>query len=44
MESSSDSVGDERVVAEPSGTGESAIAAISWAAIIGGAFAIAAIA
>jgi hypothetical protein len=43
MESSTIRVGDERVVAAGPVAGESPDAAISWAAIIGGAFAIAAI-
>ncbi len=43
MESSTIRVGDERVVAAGPVAGESPVAAISWAAIIGGAFAIAAI-
>jgi hypothetical protein len=44
MESSSASVRDGRVVTEQSGTLESAISAVSWPAIIAGAFAIAAVA
>ncbi len=43
MESSTIRVGDERVVAAGLAPGESPVAAISWPAIIGGAFAIAAI-
>jgi hypothetical protein len=43
METSSVRVGDERLVATGLVPGESAVSAISWAAIIGGAFAIAAI-
>ena len=44
MESSSASVRDGRAVTEQSGSIESAISAVSWPAIIAGAFAIAAVA
>ncbi len=44
MESSSTTVRDARVVATQSGAVESAISAVSWPAIIAGAFAIAAVA
>lgn len=43
MQSSTIAVGEERLVAAASAPGESTVSAISWAAIIAGAFAIAAI-